>query len=183
LDFQPHDARAVANLLLDRAEEHGAPISNLALQKLLYFAHGVFLVRHKQPMITGHFVAWQHGPVHPTVYETFKSAGAKPITFRATRRDYRMRTEFALPTPDDPEVKQVVGDVVRNLAKLPASRLVDMSHVEGGPWHAVVNEIRTGEGLGLRIRDSVVLARFRRHWLAVNSEADPGGPLEDAPFA
>ncbi|MFT4252560.1 MAG: DUF4065 domain-containing protein [Caulobacter sp.] len=183
MDFQPHDARAVANLLLDRAEEHGAPISNLALQKLLYFAHGVFLVRHKQPMITGHFVAWQHGPVHPTVYETFKSAGAKPITFRATRRDYRMRTEFALQTPDDPEVNQVVGDVVRNLAKLPASRLVDMSHVEGGPWHAVVNEIRTGEGLGLRIRDSVVLARFRRHWLAVNSEADPGGPLEDAPFA
>jgi uncharacterized phage-associated protein len=157
-------------------------VSNLVLQKLLYFAHGVYLVQHKQPMVTGHFVAWQHGPVHPTVYETFKSAGAKPIRFRATRRDYQTRTEIPLAPPADEEVRRIVDDVVRNLGKLSARRLVDMSHVPGGPWESVVNEVRTGQGLGLRICDSVVLTRFRRHWMTVGLDTDPGGPLEDAPF-
>ncbi|URK89026.1 hypothetical protein LP421_15955 [Rhizobium sp. RCAM05350] len=34
-----YDPRAVANLLLDEADRLGIKITNLALQKLLYFAH------------------------------------------------------------------------------------------------------------------------------------------------
>lgn len=180
---RPHDARAVANLILDRADAFGTPVSNLALQKLLYFAHGVFLVRHRRPLVAGEFVAWKRGPVHPPVYEAFKVAGMADINFRATAFDYAQGAVRDLPPPQDEETVRAVNEVVGNLGRLPALQLVAMSHVKGGPWDVVVNKVETGAGLGLRIRDSLLVERFRRHWLAVDFDAQPGGPIEDAPFA
>src|SRR3546814_10577509 len=83
----PYDPRGVANLLLDLAEVRQKPISNLVLQKLLYFAHGRFLIESKKPLLAGYFEAWQFGPVHPTVYHAFKAATDRPIGFRAIHVD------------------------------------------------------------------------------------------------
>ena len=74
----PYDPRAVANLLLDLAGNDKLDVSNLALQKLLYFAHAHFLIRTGHPLVQGGFEAWTYGPVHPAVYQAFKSAGDSP---------------------------------------------------------------------------------------------------------
>jgi Protein of unknown function (DUF4065) len=37
----------------------------LELQKLLYFAHAIFLIETGDPLVYGCFEAWQYGPVHP----------------------------------------------------------------------------------------------------------------------
>ncbi len=71
-----YDPRAVANLMLDEAKRCGINISNLALQKLLYFAHGIYLTKTKRPLVSGYFEAWQYGPVHPAVYRAFKGSGS-----------------------------------------------------------------------------------------------------------
>ena len=81
----PCDPRGVANLLLDIIEEKGRRATHIDLQKLLYFAHGRFLIGSGIPLLTGYFEAWRRGPVHPTVYNAFKEAGALPISFRAER--------------------------------------------------------------------------------------------------
>jgi uncharacterized phage-associated protein len=60
----PYDPRAVANLLLDLADRDDLAITNLVLQKLLYFAHGHFLIRTRCPLVQGGFEAWTYGPVH-----------------------------------------------------------------------------------------------------------------------
>src|SRR5271156_1137521 len=82
-----YDPRSICNLILDEANAASCSITNLALQKLLYFAHGLHLVETKTPLVTGFFEAWQFGPVHPTAYHSFKTAGANPIVFRASIRD------------------------------------------------------------------------------------------------
>ena len=84
---RPYDARSVANLLLDEADRLGIEITNLSLQKLLYFAHGFCLVEDRKPLVNGHFEAWRHGPVHPLAYHAFKDVGRMPISFRADRVD------------------------------------------------------------------------------------------------
>lgn len=84
-----YDARAVANALLDRAEASGMAVTNLALQKLVYFAHGLMLTRHGRALVDGYFEAWEHGPVHPVLYGAFKHSGREPIAERARRRDFR----------------------------------------------------------------------------------------------
>ena len=71
---QPFDPRAIANLMLDVADENGQQLSNLALQKLLYFAHATFLIETGSPLLGGFFEAWKYGPVHPGFYRSFKAS-------------------------------------------------------------------------------------------------------------
>ena len=79
--MQPLDPRSFANLMLDEGDRLGIELTNLALQKLLYFAHGIFLNESRgKPLVSGYFEAWQHGPVRPAAYKAFKGAGARPIT-------------------------------------------------------------------------------------------------------
>lgn len=183
-DNHAHDARAVANLLLDVADREGVRVSNLALQKLLYFAHGLFLISHGAALVGGYFEAWEHGPVHPQVYGAFKTAGSKPIRFRATRRIFPSGATAPLEPISDRRVHDIARSLMQTLGRLPAGRLVDLSHAKDGPWATVVNEARTGAGQGLRISDTLIRERFGRHKLTLDASQSIGDdPDEDTPLA
>lgn len=170
----PWDARGVANLLLDRAGQRGVAVSNLALQKLLYFAHGVMLTRHNQPLVDGYFEAWEYGPVHPLLYAAFKNAGRSPIANRAQSRNLKTGETSDVTPPTDLLVLDVVDDVLRAFGDQPPARLVRLSHSKGGPWDVVVNESGTAGRLGLRITDKLILEHFHRHKVAVGPEPQFG---------
>ncbi len=149
----PYDPRAVANLLLDlAAKDHDGPIpiSNLALQKLLYFAHAHFLIRTETPLVQGYFEAWKYGPVHPAVYQAFKSEGDRPIMGRAEARNVMTGETWPLAPPDDAAVRRLVGDILRSYGHLSPGRLIDITHAPKGPWATVVNKAKTSIALGLR---------------------------------
>jgi len=81
----PYDGRAVANFVLDKCAERGAKISNLSLQKIVYFCHVWSLIELKSPLVGQQFEAWEYGPVLPYLYREFKSFDRSPIAGRATR--------------------------------------------------------------------------------------------------
>jgi uncharacterized phage-associated protein len=162
-----------------RAEQ---PITNLALQKLLYFAHGLHLMETKKPLVTGFFEAWQFGPIHPIAYRAFKSVGANPIHFRASIQDPFTRTVRPLPECTDCDIKARVGRIVATYAGMTAGRLVEISHADGAPWRFIVDKARTETILGLRITNDVILARFKYHKVSVGSEPRYGEPKEEAQF-
>lgn len=177
------DPRSVCNLILDEADRQKRPISNLALQKLLYFAHGAFLVGTRgAPLVTGYFEAWQHGPVHPAAYLAFKVAGKKSITFRATRRDLVARVNLPIENPTDPRVVDYVCRIVSGYGGMSPSQLVNISHAKNGPWWVVADKARTGIAFGMRIQDDVILERFKHHKVPLGTTPDTGGPREDRPF-
>jgi uncharacterized phage-associated protein len=182
----PYDPRAVANLLLDLAAENDGgpiPISNLALQKLLYFAHGHYLIRSKgTPLVQGAFEAWQYGPVHPAVYNAFKIEAGRPITMRATARNVMTGETRPLALLDDPDVRQQLRDVLRSYGHLSPGRLVDITHAPRGPWATVVNKAKTSVALGLRIPDTVTLDCFKYQKVSVGLETRVGEPSEDTPL-
>lgn len=178
----PYDPRAVANLLLDLAHDDGLIVSNLALQKLLYFAHGHFLIRTGMPLVQGGFEAWTYGPVHPAVYRAFKSEGDCPITMRAQGRNVMTGELRSLPTPTDAVVNCHIRDVLRAYGHLPPGRLVDISHAPLGPWATVVSQARDSVVLGMRIPDSITRERFKYHKIVVGSESRAGNPNEDTPL-
>ncbi len=72
-------AKQVANAIIDFCNKHGDFISNLKLQKLIYYAQAWYLALYNKPLFDEPLEAWVHGPVQPAVYRRFKSCGYHPI--------------------------------------------------------------------------------------------------------
>jgi uncharacterized phage-associated protein len=176
------DPRAVANYMLDVAALKGIAMTNLKLQKLLFFAHAISLTEHKTKLLSGNFEAWQYGPVHPTVYQAFKAAGPDPIGFRAESLDPVSRVRKPLPVLSESATRDICDRVVLQFGKMSAGRLVDVTHAVGGPWHHVVTSSETGANLGLRIPDEVIVERHGRQKVSVTPTPRVGEPDEDTPF-
>ena len=60
-------------------EEAGDLISNLKLQKLVYYAQGYHLAIYGKPLFPEKIEAWTHGPVVPDLYHKYKKYDADPI--------------------------------------------------------------------------------------------------------
>ena len=176
----PFDPRSICNLMLDEAD--GVPITNLALQKLLYFVHGLHLIETKTPLVMGYFEAWQHGPVHPAAYSAFKAAGKTPIVFRATRQNPLTGEKLSFSAICDRDVKDRLRRVMALYGRMNAGNLVDISHAPGAPWHFIVAKARASMAFGMRIPNDIIVERFKFHKVSIGPASSIGEPSEDAPF-
>ncbi|EOG4614330.1 Panacea domain-containing protein [Pseudomonas aeruginosa] len=60
-------------------EGEGGEISNLKLQKLVYYAQGFSLALLGEPLFDEPIEAWMHGPVVKSLYRQFSRFGSNPI--------------------------------------------------------------------------------------------------------
>ena len=65
-------ASNVAACLINLSHEKESPVSNLKLQKLLYYSQAWHLAFFKQPLFNEEIEAWVHGPVVPEVFRTYR---------------------------------------------------------------------------------------------------------------
>jgi uncharacterized phage-associated protein len=101
-------------------------LTNLKLQKLLYFAQGKYLAQTSTRLFQEDIEAWKLGPVVKDVYHAFKSCGAFPITV------FDMKTETKDLTPD---ALEFIKGIWSEYGKFAASYLVDLTHKTGTPWY------------------------------------------------
>ncbi len=69
----------VSDFLLCESRERGDVLTNLKLQKLLYYAQAWHLALKDIPLFHEDFQAWVHGPVLPSQYQRFKAFEWRPI--------------------------------------------------------------------------------------------------------
>jgi uncharacterized phage-associated protein len=130
-------ARELVRLSL--AGEEKDPLTNLRLQKLLYYAQAWSLVLRKSELFPEEIEAWCWGPVLPEVYRALPNdQGASPI----------LPTMFA----DAPELPQEDAELVRSVweayDQYSARQLSRMTHMET-PWvKAWGNRPTDGTGFG-----------------------------------
>lgn len=65
--------------LAQSSEDAGDLISNLKLQKLVYYAQGFCLALNGRPLFEERIEAWLHGPVVPELYHQYKDCGSGHI--------------------------------------------------------------------------------------------------------
>lgn len=73
------DALNVARYFINLSSTDSESITNLKLQKLLYYAQGFSLGLEIGPLFSEPIQAWAHGPVVPVVYHEFKHFGSNEI--------------------------------------------------------------------------------------------------------
>jgi uncharacterized phage-associated protein len=114
-------AREIADFLIHFSHEYGDPISNLKLQKLLYYAQAWYLALNDHPLFDERIEAWVHGPTVPPVYGVFKQWGWQPIGVEVVRPEFRE------------EIVQHLNDVMDAYGGLSAYQLEKLTHSED-PW-------------------------------------------------
>lgn len=156
-----HDARGVANYLLDRAQHRGVDVTVMTLLKVLYFAHGWHLAKFGRPLVAQPFEAWQHGPVNRVVYDQLKGLGAKPI--RQYLKSFDVNTcGYSNASADlDDETAQFLDNIFDYYARFHAFKLSDLTHESGSPWDVVWRAAETRAVPGMLIPDSLIVEWFR----------------------
>src|SRR6266481_5329819 len=107
-----HDGRAVANFVLDHCERKGRPVTNLSLQKIVYFCHAWSLTKLGRPLIRHSFEAWQHGPVLQYLYREFKGFDRSPIRGRAKKIEPVTGEKILVGYEFDESTRQLLEQVV-----------------------------------------------------------------------
>ena len=101
-------------------EESGDFISNLKLQKLVYYAQGFYLALHGKPLFSETIEAWMHGPVIPELYHLYKEYGSGPIP-------KPLDVDFSR---YDIEVKTLLDEIYVTYGQYSAWKLRELTHEE-----------------------------------------------------
>lgn len=130
-------ARDLAHYVVDKCTTEGHPVSNLQLQKIMYFLQSVYCSATGSLLFEEEFEAWPYGPVLSGVYREYSSFGGGLIV-----RNY---------DGIDPNIlgnaKDFIDQGIETLRGKSPWDLVKTSHAEGSPW----SEIWQG-GIGYKHR-------------------------------
>ncbi|MFD1674943.1 Panacea domain-containing protein [Alicyclobacillus fodiniaquatilis] len=120
----------VANNILSRSFEQKKPVTQMKLQKLLYFIYREFYKKTDKRLFNERFEAWKYGPVLPSIYHEFKQFGADPIT--AYSKDSKGDSFLLV---ESPQIKQVIDEVWTQYRSYSGIELSQITHRIGTPWY------------------------------------------------
>ena len=156
-----HDGRSIANFILNSYDPTIWSLSNKKINKLIYFVHGISLVRFDHKLVRNYFEAWDHGPVIRVVYDAFKKFGFAPVQGLATYIDLFDHTEKVVSTePITSRECEFISRVVSTYVRYSADELEAMTHAPGSPWHHVKNLPADDSPYQNRISDQLIREYF-----------------------
>ena len=102
-------------------------VTPLALQKILYFIQGIYMVIFGKPLYKEDCMAWIHGPVYEEVYDLFRDFKYNPIEdnrFAIFKDRFEELSE---------QEKKIIDLVINTFGKYSGKVLEDITHEEL-PW-------------------------------------------------
>ena len=129
-----NDLRQHENNLNEDAYEG---LTNMKVQKLLYFAQGIYFTFKNKKLFNDKIMAWDHGPVVKKVYEQFKTYGKEYIILN---NDSKFDSKILEKIELDSETREILIDVFDCLNKYTAWQLRNISHDKNGPWYRIFNK-------------------------------------------
>lgn len=119
-----HSAVDLSKYIVTKCIHDAQPISNLQLQKILYYVQKAYLDRGMRAF-EDEIEAWQFGPVVPESYYRFSGFGAMPISLPYEVDDIAESD------------KAIIDPIVEEKRKLNPWDLVEDTHRANGAWSQV----------------------------------------------
>ena len=120
--------------VIDYFNQNGESITNLKLQKLMYFMEGLYMVLTDEDyLFEQEFFAWNLGPVCKELYDYYKECGNENIELTEEKR--KKIINF-------PNINKVFVEVLfKVFSGWSAYELVELTHEQGSPWYHIKNNI------------------------------------------
>jgi uncharacterized phage-associated protein len=131
-----HDSRAIADWFIRRAAKDGRALTNMQLQKLVYFAHGWSLALLGEPLVADEVQAWEFGPVMPELYRSLARWGSGPV-----REPTHAKAKGGLGGEED----ELLEEIYKGYAGRSAYQLSSLTHLKGSPWEQVFEPEQRGK--------------------------------------
>lgn len=141
-----YDALEIAKYIISKCFKEGAPVTNLRLQKLLYFIQLESYKRNFRLMFDDDMYAWQFGPVVPDVYYEYNMYGGSPILLNYDNLDIQLNDRI------------LINRVIKENNNTPIWQLVNNTHKEGGPWAITIDKF----GLRTVIEKKLIMKEAER---------------------
>lgn len=147
----PYKVMDIARYIINYCNEKGYGISNLKLQKMLYFVQSDFLVNtfSQEPCFKERIEAWDFGPVVPDVYHEYKKYGAANIPSIKEYMDFsdgiwngrKVKFNKDIISYEDQKRINMIADTC---AQYTATQLVEITHNQT-PWQNAYQQCRNDE--------------------------------------
>ena len=132
-----YKATDIANFLVYLMTDSCDDLTNMKLNKILYYAQGHYLQKYGKPLFEDCIEAWPHGPVIRSVYAKYKDFTDRRIT----------AYDVAQIQCIDDDTKSYLVDVARKYGRFTASTLRNMTHKPKTPW----SEVQIGEEITTKL--------------------------------
>lgn len=142
----------LATYIINKSIDIKKPVSNLQLQKMIYFVNLYYFRLTKTFLLDGEpFEAWQHGPVVPEVYREYSTYGGLLIKDKGNniKLDSMIDSKQSNITN---ETIASINDFIVYLSSMDPWTLVDYSHRIGGAWYKSYNK----DEINLKIRNELI---------------------------
>lgn len=126
-----YSASAIAYAFVLKGIEEGNFVTQMKLQKMVYFAHGYHLAKYGKPLVNEIFEAWKFGPVVPEIYQSYKLYGSDYII------DPGLVANSARPLTLSDSALDAIAYTWRVTKNLSAAELMNWTHATGSPWAQV----------------------------------------------
>jgi uncharacterized phage-associated protein len=125
------DVFDAANYFLKRQDpDAGDLMSNLKLQKLVYYAQGFHLAMLDAPLFNERIEAWEHGPVCVDLYHRYKTYASGPIPIPYEADAYDVFNDKS---------REVLDMVHTYYGQFSAWKLRNLTHTDA-PWVTAYNK-------------------------------------------
>lgn len=126
-----YSASAIAYAFVLKGIEEGNFVTQMKLQKMVYFAHGYHLAKYGKPLVNEDFEAWKFGPVVPDIYQSYKLYGSNHII------DPGLVPKSAKPLTLSDSALDAIEYTWKVTKGLSAAQLMNWTHASGSPWARV----------------------------------------------
>lgn len=124
-------------VLGDREQRH---VSNMSLQKILYFLQGIHIAHFDTPLFNEKIYAWSYGPVVKDMYHIYKMYGNDSIyPLNAGEKNFYFSLSVMRHNgnPDNLKNKDFIFDVWNVFKNYTPSQLVELTHAYDSPWYDI----------------------------------------------
>ena len=125
-----YDALDIAKYIIRWCDKNGLRITNLQLQKILFFIQKENIRKKGYGIFSNRIEAWQYGPVIPDVFYEFAGFGAmKLVLYEDLFSEISSKDTFI-----DNDSKKIIENILKECIYISPWDLVAKSHVSDGAW-------------------------------------------------
>ena len=131
-----YPAVTIAKYFIEKYSTSGE-ITQMKLQKLVYYAHAASLAILEKPLINEKVYAWEYGPVIKELYSAFSMFGKNNIYYDNFLSSF-VPASPALPEYDT-ETRSLLDAIWEKFGNLNGIQLSKLTHEKGEAWREIAD--------------------------------------------